>query len=160
MSENRVIGTENSMPWHISEDFRYFKRVTMGKPVVMGRKTFESIGKLLPGRTNIILTRDRDYECEGAIVATSYEEALERAESAFEKGSGDSKEVMIIGGGEIYRLALPEADRLYLTEIHARFNGDATFPELGAEWQLKTSDGPHTDAKSQLAYTWKVFERE
>ncbi len=121
MSENRVIGKDNELPWHISEDLKRFKRITVGHTVIMGRKTYESIGKILPNRTNIIMTRDPDYEVEDAIVARSLDEAIRRS-----KG----EEVFVIGGEEIYRMAIERADRLYLTMIHDEIVGDAFFPEF------------------------------
>ncbi|MGH8462715.1 MAG: dihydrofolate reductase, partial [Pseudomonas sp.] len=134
MSRNRVIGRNNALPWHLSEDLRYFKRVTFGKPVIMGRKTWESIGRPLPGRANIVITRDADFQAEGVKVVHSLEQAVSLAESiAFLDGVD---EAMVIGGAEIYALALPLAQRLYLTQVHAEVDGDACFPELDLSgWQ-------------------------
>ena len=116
-ARNGVIGRNNALPWHLPEDLRYFKRVTMGKPIVMGRKTWESIGRPLPGRTNIVITRRPDYAAEGARVVGSLEEALSLAEDiALIDGSN---ELLVIGGAEIYKAALPLASRLYLTEVQA-----------------------------------------
>ena len=123
MASNRVIGRENSLPWRLPEDLKRFKELTLGHPVVMGRKTYESIGRLLPGRENIILTRDPAYRIEGARVFVSYEEFL-----ADERGR--EREVFVIGGAQIYARALADAERLYLTEIEASIDGDAFFPEL------------------------------
>lgn len=127
MDPDRVIGLDNNMPWHISEDLKYFKRVTLGAPVLMGRKTHESIGRPLPGRQNLILTRNRDYTAEGCEVVHDLDSALERA--------AEHPELMIIGGSELYRLFLERADCIYLTRVHARYEGDTWFPELNnAEW--------------------------
>lgn len=135
-SENRVIGTNNKLPWYLPEDLKYFKRVTLGKPIIMGRKTFESIGRPLPGRTNIVITRNPDWHHSGACVRAvhSLQAAVELAESlALINGFEES---VIIGGAEIYALALPRADRIYLTQVHAEVQGDAYFPALDdAQWQ-------------------------
>ncbi len=122
MARNRAIGIENRLPWRLPEDLQYFKRVTMGKPVIMGRKTYESIGRPLPGRTNIVITRSCEWRAEGVVVAHSVQDALSRV--------GDVSEVFVIGGAELYGQALPQADRLYLTEIGTDFIGDAYFPEV------------------------------
>jgi dihydrofolate reductase len=128
LARNRVIGSGNRLPWHLPEDLRRFKRLTMGAPVIMGRKTHESIGKALPGRRNIVVTRQAGARFEGCEVAGSLEAALALA--------GDVPEVFVIGGAELYRLALPRADRLYLTLIDANYDGDAFFPEFDpAEWR-------------------------
>src|SRR3989338_8105608 len=128
MDKNRVIGKDNSLPWKLPEDMKRFRGITKGKPVIMGRKTFESIGRPLPDRKNIIITRDRNYKAEGCIVVNSKEEALNAA-----KGS---EEVMIIGGEQIFEEFLPIANKMYLTFIDKEFEGDAYFPEYdNAEWK-------------------------
>lgn len=124
VAANGVIGVDNKLPWHLSEDLKYFKRVTMGKPIVMGRKTFESIGKPLPGRPNIVVTRNAGWTAEGAHVARSLEEGLALAKKLAEGG-----EVMVIGGAEIFNAAAPLAQRLYYTEVKRNYRGDAFFPK-------------------------------
>ncbi len=131
-AENGVIGRDNALPWHLPEDLRHFKRITMGKPIVMGRKTFESIGKPLPGRTNIVITRNPAFQAAGAHVVSSMAQALDLATDIAQ--SDVTPEVMVIGGAEIYRAALPRADRLYLTEVHASIEGDAVLPVI--DWTL------------------------
>lgn len=129
MARDRVIGKDNQMPWHLPEELKYFKQLTMGKPMIMGRRTFESIGRPLPGRDNIVITSCPSMP-EGVIVARSIADALAAA--------GDAQEVMIIGGGEIYRQFLPQATRLYLTHIDLDIDGDTRFPsyrELTQDWQ-------------------------
>ncbi|CAM3719068.1 Dihydrofolate reductase type 3 [Vibrio aerogenes CECT 7868] len=126
MANNRVIGKKNQMPWHLPADFAWFKQCTMGKPVVMGRKTFESIGRPLPGRRNIVISRNDSFASNGIEVAGSLEQALSLVQ--------DAEEVMIIGGGSLYREALEQASKLYLTYIHADIDGDTVFPETGANW--------------------------
>ena len=128
MAQNRVIGRNNSLPWHLPEDLKYFKRITMGKPVIMGRKTYESIGKPLPGRANIVITRNPNVSIEDVRVVNSLNQAMTLCESIAEIDG--VAEAMVIGGAEIYALAMPLADRLYLTEVHAEVEGDATFPEF------------------------------
>jgi dihydrofolate reductase len=128
-SANNVIGDEGQLPWSLPEDLQNFKAVTMGKPMVMGRATYDSIGKALPGRQSIVLTRQGDFSADGCDVVDSPAAALEAA--------GDAEEVMIVGGGEIYRLFLPMAHRIYLTRVQAEINGDTTFPELDMnEWDV------------------------
>lgn len=122
MANNRVIGKNNQMPWHLPADLGHFKAVTLGKPIIMGRKTYESIGRPLPGRKNIVISRNADYSLEGCEVVSSLEEALELV--------NDVEEVMIIGGGYLYSQTLPQADKLYLTFIDLDVNGDTLFPEF------------------------------
>ena len=119
VAENGVIGRNNSLPWHISEDLRYFKQITSGKTVIMGRKTFQSIGRPLPNRINIVITRDPHFHAEGIVIARSLDDALAKA--------GDG-EAMVIGGSSLFLEALPRADRFYLTEIHRAYDGDVQFP--------------------------------
>ncbi len=146
MSSNRVIGINNTMPWHIPEELKYFKSVTMGKPMIMGRKTFDAIGRrLLPGRETIVLTKDNNLVGEGFIVAHSVTEALQAA--------GRVQEIMIVGGAGIYKEFLPLAQRLYLSVIPQEFTGDAYFPEVDTtQWQL-VSETDMTKFKA------KIFER-
>jgi len=125
MSENRVIGVNNHLPWNIPEDLKRFKEITLHHPIVMGRKTFESIGRVLPKRTNIVVTRDKTYRVESGAVVHSFEEALEWARQA-----PGSEEVFVIGGSEIFKLALPLAWRIYLTEVSWPFEGDTFFPHF------------------------------
>ncbi|GGA67859.1 dihydrofolate reductase [Neiella marina] len=139
MGRNRVIGKDNQMPWHMPADLKHFKQVTMGKPVVMGRKTFESIGRPLPGRLNIVITRDHSYVSEGVSVVDSPEAALAIAQET-------TDEVMIIGGGQIYQQFLPQATDLYLTFIDAEPEGDAFFPKWPDKFrQVSKSHHPKDD---------------
>ena len=128
MDRNRVIGSQGRLPWHLPDDLRRFKSLTMGHHMVMGRKTYESIGRVLPGRTSVIVTRQKDYRASGAVIAGSLAEALQRC-------AGDD-EIFVIGGEEIFRAALPLAQRIYLTEVNAAYAGDVYFPALPAgEWR-------------------------
>lgn len=149
--ENRVIGYNNTMPWHLPGDLAYFKKTTMGKPMIMGRKTFESIGKPLPGRTNIVITRDTGYKREGIVVVHSFEEALEVAKK-------ENKEIMVIGGEQIFRLALPIADILYVTKIQHSFEGDTYFPEYGDEWK-KASESEEFETKDHIKFSYIVYKK-
>jgi dihydrofolate reductase len=134
LAANRVIGAGNRLPWHLPEDLRRFKRLTMGAPVIMGRKTHESIGRALPGRRNIVVTRQAGARWEGCEVAASLEAALALA--------GDAPEVFVIGGAELYRLALPRADRMYLTLLDAEYPGDTLFPEFDPAGWRETAREP------------------
>ncbi len=158
VAENNAIGINNKLPWYLPGDLRYFKAVTMGKPIIMGRKTFDSLRKPLPGRTNIVITRDREYQREGISVVYSLDEAISLAEDvALINGC---EELMIIGGEQIYREALPRADRLYLTRVHRSFDGDAFFPELdSAEWQETLREDLVVDDEDALAYSYLVWDR-
>ena len=128
MTVNRVIGKDNKMPWHLPEDLKHFKASTMGKPIVMGRKTFESIGRPLPGRHNIVITRQSDFTADGITVVASFEEA--------QKAAGEVEELAVIGGGQLYKQVLPLADKLYLTLINIDVEGDTYFPEWDdGSWQ-------------------------
>ncbi len=151
-AENRVIGLNNQMPWHLPEDLQYFKKVTLGKPVIMGRKTFESIGRPLPGRLNIVVTRQQQWAAEGVEVATSLSEALELA--SMQKPD----ELMVIGGAQIYAEVISQASRIYLTQIHKSFPGDAWFPQLGTEWEQVACEKGHSE-KQDLGYSFLTFER-
>lgn len=151
-STNNVIGRDGDLPWRISEDLKHFRKITMGLPIIMGRRTFESIGRALPGRRNIVLTTQADFVAEDCVVVNSPAAALQAA--------GDASEVMVIGGGEIYALFLPMAARIHLTRVDANIDGDAYFPALDPEdWRLvQESESPDSDA-GEYAYRFQTFER-
>lgn len=153
VSKNGVIGREGGLPWHISSDLKRFKEITMGKPVVMGRKTWESLPrKPLPGRRNIVITRQRGFAPEGAEVAATPEEALALC--------GDAPEVAVIGGGEIYRLFWPLVDRLYLTEVDLEVEGDTHFPAVSpAEWREVGREVHPRGEKDSAAFTLRILDR-
>ena len=158
MSLNRVIGRNNALPWYLPEDLRYFKQVTYGKPVVMGRRTHESIGRPLPGRQNLVITRDPEWHRDGVTVVHSLGEAMARAEAqAFIDGA---EELVVIGGSQIYAEALPLVDRLYMTEVHAEVEGDTFFPEVNWDrWQETfREDLPATD-NNPFAYSLVTYDR-
>lgn len=151
-ADNRIIGKDNDMPWHLPADLKYFKQTTLGKPVVMGRKTYESIGRPLPGRLNIVISRDEKYQAEGITCVTSVEQALEQA--------GDVEEIMVIGGGAIYAHCLPAANRLYITHIDAAIDGDTQFPEYDLNlWQKVSSEKRAADEKNAYDLDFCVYER-
>ena len=159
MAQNRTIGINNNLPWYLPEDLKYFKRITMGKPIIMGRKTFESIGKPLPGRTNIVVTRNPDYVVEGVKTVNSLEAACKLCESIAEIDGGD--EAMVIGGAEIYSQALPLADRLYLTEVHANVEGDAFFPEFDrSAWHEIAREDFQATGPNPYDYSFIVLEKQ
>lgn len=151
MADNRIIGKDNQMPWHLPADFAWFKRCTMGKPVVMGRKTYESIGRPLPGRLNIVISRDASLSIEGVTTVTSIEQALEIA--------GEVEEVMIIGGGAIYAACLPMANKLYVTHIEAEIDGDTQFPDWGIEFKETYSEAYQADEKNAYNMRFTVLEK-
>lgn len=158
VAENGVLGVDNSLPWRLPEDLKYFKKVTMGKPIVMGRKTYESIGRALPGRANIVVSRNPDFSAPGIDVVASVDEALSLA-GDLARGDGQN-ELMVIGGAAIYALAIPIADRLYLTEVHAEFNGDAYMPFVDWEqWKEISRERHSSEASDSPAFSFVVYER-
>ncbi|ETP70040.1 dihydrofolate reductase [Planococcus glaciei CHR43] len=148
---NRVIGKDNQLPWHIPEDLAYFKKHTIGKGIVMGRNTYESIGRPLPKRRNIVVTRNPEYRADGIDVVHTLNEAVRLAEEQHE-------EVMVIGGEQIFRTILPQADRLYITLIKKEFDGDTFFPEYGPEWTAVSES--EEQASGDIRFVYLVFERK
>ncbi len=154
ISKNRVIGKDNDIPWYLPADLKYFKKTTLNHHIIMGRKTFQSIGRPLPKRTNIILTRDAFFVASGCRIAHILEDALE---IAFDN---DANEVFIIGGGQIYEQAMPYVDKVYLTEVDLEVEGSVYFPELPKnQWKEVSSIAHQPDEKNEHAYTFKIFEK-
>ncbi|WP_071394471.1 dihydrofolate reductase [Bacillus tuaregi] len=152
MDQNRVIGKDNQLPWHLPADLKFFKKVTMGHPIVMGRNTYESIGKPLPGRDNIIVTRNQDYSQDGCTVIHSIEDLKQFAD--------DDEEVFIIGGAELFNATFPLAKRLYITKIKDTFAGDTYFPEFPeSDWRLVSEEKGLRDEKNPYDYFFAVYER-
>ena len=152
MAENRVIGRNNQLPWHIPADLRHFKTLTMGKPIIMGRRTWESLPGLLPHRTHVIVTRDCDYAVEGGLVVHSLDQAFGLV--------GDVDEMMVVGGANLYAQTLPLASRMYLTLVHGVFEGDTRFPEYPqAEWRETSRESHPADERNPHAYTFLQLER-
>jgi len=153
MDRNNLIGNKNQLPWHLPADFSHFKSTTMGKPIIMGRKTFESIGKPLPGRSNIVLTRNAEIQFEGTICVNNIEQALAAVP--------DAPEIMIIGGSTIYEMMLPQVNRLYLTYVDAAFEGDAWFPELNDnQWFESESVTRLADKKNAYDCRFVTLEKK
>ena len=152
-STNNVIGVQGELPWRISDDLKRFKQLTMGKPIVMGRLTWESIGRPLPGRHNIVITRQAGFSADGADVVASPAAALEV--------SGDAEEVMIIGGGQTYDLFLPKAGRLHLTRVHTEIAGDAFFPAIDDDhWELVNSSSYEASDVNEFDFEFRTYERK
>lgn len=155
LDQNNGIGYQNRMPWHLPAELKRFKALTMGHHLIMGRKTFESIGRPLPGRTTIIVTRNQRYQAEGCLVSHSVSEALRLAETR-----GES-EVFICGGETIYRKSIPGANRLYITRIHAKFQTDTFFPDFDVSlWQEIDTDFSPVDEKNPYPFTFSIYERK
>ncbi|MBL4839133.1 MAG: dihydrofolate reductase [Kordiimonadaceae bacterium] len=151
MAENRTIGVNNDLPWHLPEDLKFFKKTTLGKPIVMGRKTFDSIGRALPGRQNIVITRNKGWAHEGVDVVGSIAEAIEVA--------GDVDELMITGGAQIYAQALELTDRLYVTEVATVVPGEAFFPEFSLDVWSEISREEHPAQEDKPGYAFVVYEK-
>lgn len=152
MDRNGIIGKDYTLPWRLSSDLKYFKAVTMGKPIVMGRKTHESIGRPLPGRDNVVLSRETDYQAEGCTVLNSLEDVYKRY--------ADAGEVMVMGGADLYEQTLDKATRIYLTKVHAEVDGDTWFPKI--DWDIWEEVGRQdfkADAKNEYDYSFVILER-
>ncbi len=156
-ADNGVIGVDNQLPWHLPCDLKYFKQVTMGKPVVMGRKTFESIGRPLPGRTNVVITRNADWSVPGVRVVGSLVDALKLATAQADLDGTD--EVMIIGGATLYREAIKQVDRMYVTQVHASPDGDAFFEAPDKKKFARTSVDDHAGDDVSPAHSYEVWDR-
>lgn len=151
MTEERVIGNQNQLPWHISEDLKRFKQLTMGKTVIMGRKTFESIGKPLPGRTNVVISRNRSFQAPGVKTASDLESAL--------SVHREEDEVFVIGGSSLYETALPKADRIYLTMVHKGYDGDVHFPDVNLKKLFGLRKEGSGVTSEGIPYTFFVGDR-
>ena len=153
MDRNRVIGRGGALPWHISSDLKNFKKITMGKPILMGRKTHDSIGKPLPGRENIILTNNKKYSAEGCTVKNTLDEVYSYCE--------EQLELVVMGGAILYSQTLDKADKLYITEVNASVNGDTFFPEYkGNQWREISRESFNADENNEFDYSFTVLERK
>jgi dihydrofolate reductase len=153
MASNRAIGINNQLPWHLSADLKRFRQITMGSPILMGRKTYESIGRPLPGRTNVIISRDPAYKQEGCLVFNDIETAIESCCQKFQ-------EIFVIGGSELYKSMLPRADTLYVTLINKEFSGDAFFPEIDARhWAEAAREDVDNDPDAGFSYSFIKYEK-
>lgn len=154
-AENNAIGMSNQLLWHLPNDLKFFKNTTWGMPVIMGRKTFESVNKPLPGRFNIVITRQAVWQVDGVITATDLQDALKKAAET------NCKEFFIAGGGEIYKEAFRQADKIYLTRVHETIDGDTFFPVIDeSEWQLISSEDFVADEKHKYAYSFQTWLRK
>ncbi len=154
MAQNRVIGHNKQMPWHLSADLKKFKQTTMGSPIIMGRKTFEAIGRPLPGRSNIIVSRNEDYSAEGCLVFSELDAAINHCRS-------DHREAFIIGGETLYQQTMQRADRLYLTQIHRDFIGDTYFPEIDdSQWSVQQQTTIENDPSVDFSYSFILMEKK
>lgn len=155
VSQNNVIGLNNSLPWHLSADMKFFKKTTMGHVVVLGRKSYEAFGKAYPGRTNIVITRQKDFHLPDARVVHSVEAALEQARSL------EKEEIFILGGAQIFEQSLPLVDRIYLTRIYENFEGDTFFPKIDFdEWELVKEEQHEPDEKNIYKYSFQTWDRK
>lgn len=157
MAQNRVIGRDNQLPWHLPNDLKFFKATTMGKPIVMGRNTYESIGKPLPGRCNIVLSRQADFQAEGVLVVHDIQAAIELAQDVAQQEQAE--EIMVIGGAGIYALFLAQAQSLYITRIHADVDGDVYFPELDDSWHEVSREDHYAQDNNPYDYSFTKLER-
>jgi dihydrofolate reductase len=158
MAENGAIGRGGDLPWRLSSDLRYFRKVTMGKPVIMGRRTFKSLPRVLDGRLNVVLTRDNGFVADSAVMAHSLEEGLEVARASAERTGAD--EIMVIGGDDVFRAVMPLAKRIYLTEVHAAPHADTWFPPLDrGEWREVSRERHDAGPKDEHAFSFVVLER-
>lgn len=158
-ADNNIIGKDNDMPWHLPADLAYFKKTTLGKPIIMGRKTYESIGRPLPGRRNIVISRDESYTAQGIDTVTSVEKALALVDGT--DGNTAAEEIMVIGGGAIYAHCLPKADRLYVTHINATIDGDTQFPDYVSDnWKKVSNELRASDDKNAFDLDFSVYERQ
>jgi dihydrofolate reductase len=154
-SDNNAIGKDNQLLWHLPKDMRFFKNTTWAMPILMGRKTFESLGnKVLPGRLNIVLTRQTNIALNGANSVTSLQAAIDLAKEK------DYNELMVIGGGEVYKMAMPLANKIYLTRVHTAIEGDTYFPELGPEWTRQSVESHSTDEKHIFSFDFEIWQRK
>ena len=153
-AENNAIGKDNQLLWHLPNDLKFFKNTTWGMPVIMGRKTFEAVNKPLPGRINIVITRQADWKADNVITAADLQDALQKAEAT------NCNEIFVIGGGEIYKQSMEIADKIYITRVHATLDGDTFFPVIDeTKWQQTSLQEFAADEKHQYAYSFQTWER-
>ena len=154
VSENNIIGADGQLPWKLPNDFKYFKNKTWGMPVIMGRNTFESLKKDLPGRINIVVTKKKDWHPDNVFVVHDINEAIEKAKES------DAKEIFIIGGGEIFKQTIEKISRIYLTRVHTNVEGDTSYPEIDtSQWTLINAESFPADEKNNYPYTFEVWDK-
>ena len=156
-SSNRVIGIDGQLPWHIPDDLKYFKAITMGKPIIMGRKTFDSIGKPLPGRLNIIITKNTDLTIEECVVVNNLDAAITEAKNYFKTQDTDQEEIFIIGGAQIFKQSMKFVNKIYITEVHADYAGDVFFDELSDNDWIEVSRDLHDSENDKIPFSFVTY---
>ncbi|NDD48478.1 MAG: dihydrofolate reductase [Alphaproteobacteria bacterium] len=159
-SSNRVIGIDGQLPWHIPEDLKYFKAITMGKPIIMGRKTFDSIGKPLPGRLNIIITKNTDLTIEECVVVNNLEAAITEAKNYFKTQDTDQEEIFIIGGAQIFKQSMEFVNKIYITEVHAEYAGDVFFDELSDNDWIEVGRDLHDSQNDKIPFSFVTYNKK
>lgn len=159
-SSNRVIGIDGQLPWHIPEDLKYFKAITMGKPIIMGRKTFDSIGKPLPGRLNIIITKNTDLTIEECVVVNNLEAAITEAKNYFKTQYTDQEEIFIIGGAQIFKQSMEFVNKIYITEVHAEYAGDVFFDELSDNDWIEVGRDLHDSQNDKIPFSFVTYNKK
>jgi len=159
-SSNRVIGIDGQLPWHIPDDLKYFKAITMGKPIIMGRKTFDSIGKPLPGRLNIIITKNTDLTIEECVVVNNLEAAITEAKNYFKTQDTDQEEIFIIGGAQIFKQSMEFVNKIYITEVHAEYAGDVFFDELSDNDWIEVGRDLHDSQNDKIPFSFVTYNKK
>lgn len=159
-SSNRVIGIDGQLPWHIPDDLKYFKAITIGKPIIMGRKTFDSIGKPLPGRLNIIITKNTDLTIEECVVVNNLEAAITEAKNYFKTQDTDQEEIFIIGGAQIFKQSMEFVNKIYITEVHAEYAGDVFFDELSDNDWIEVGRDLHDSQNDKIPFSFVTYNRK
>jgi len=159
-SSNRVIGVDGQLPWHIPDDLKYFKAITIGKPIIMGRKTFDSIGKPLPGRLNIIITKNIDLTIEECVVVNNLEAAITEAKNYFKTQDTEQEEIFIIGGAQIFKQSMEFVNKIYITEVHAEYAGDVFFDELSDNDWIEVGRDLHDSQNDKIPFSFVTYNRK
>ena len=159
-SSNRVIGVDGQLPWHIPDDLKYFKAITIGKPIIMGRKTFDSIGKPLPGRLNIIITKNIDLTIEECVVVNNLEAAITEAKNYFKTQNTEQEEIFIIGGAQIFKQSMEFVNKIYITEVHAEYAGDVFFDELSDNDWIEVGRDLHDSENDKIPFSFVIYKKK
>jgi len=159
-SSNRVIGVDGQLPWHIPDDLKYFKAITIGKPIIMGRKTFDSIGKPLPGRLNIIITKNTDLTIEECVVVNNLEAAITEAKNYFKTQDTEQEEIFIIGGAQIFKQSMEFVNKIYITEVHAEYAGDVFFDELSDNDWIEVGRDLHDSENDKIPFSFVIYKKK
>jgi|TARA_B100001939_G_scaffold93560_1_gene80214 dihydrofolate reductase len=159
-SSNRVIGIDGQLPWHIPDDLKYFKAITIGKPIIMGRKTFDSIGKPLPGRLNIIITKNTDLIIEECVVVNNLEAAITEAKNYLKMQDSEQEEIFIIGGAQIFKQSMQFVNKIYITEVHAEYAGDVFFGELSSNDWIEVSRDLHDSENDKIPFSFVIYKKK